>query len=207
MATTLQLQQYYSSLLVLQYANKPKAVATIQGGVYPFLIDQMPIAVQNAFSVMGAAGVQLDVIGKYVGVKRTGVGFSGVITLTDAEFSQLIALAIIKNSDGSSLAQIQSLIQAAFSGAVVITDHTNMRLSVLIDSSQITNNVAQLFFTEELLPKPMGVQLSVPVYTTPINRFFGFRSARHPLVNGTPFNSVQNYHTNYPWLTVKDGLY
>lgn len=204
--TTEQLAEYYSNLLVIQYNNKPNFIALVQSFVTPVLKDQVTLAVQNAFNINSAVGVQLDVLGKYVGVTRNGIGFTGPITLTDAEFSQLILLAIIRNNSGSSLYDIQALLVAAFGSAIVLRDHLDMRLSVMIDSSKISSNVAQLFFSEELFPKPMGVQLSVPVYTTPINIFFGFRSAKYPLFNATPFNTVTSYNMSSPWLSVQDGL-
>ena len=77
----------------------------------------LPLAVQNGYNLTGddtAIGDQLDVIGKYAGVSRSGQGFSTNITLDDADFLQLIRAAIVQNSSGSSLYDIQALIAEFF---------------------------------------------------------------------------------------------
>lgn len=63
--------KYYKDLLLYQYQDQPKAVATIELLIRQCLCDLVPIDVQMAYEVdPGAAGVQLDIIGKYVGLSR-----------------------------------------------------------------------------------------------------------------------------------------
>jgi hypothetical protein len=75
-ALTDQILGYYQNLLIAQYANKPKAFATIgallggtdgskgliAGGIYN--------AVRDGFDINTAVGKQLDVLGEIIGVSR-----------------------------------------------------------------------------------------------------------------------------------------
>jgi len=177
--TTNELIAYYANLLIIQYIGKPNAYATIQALVTPVIMDQLPLLVQTAFNMDGSAvGVQLDVLGKYAGVTRSGYGLQGQpITLDDADFTKLIKLAIITNSSGSDFNTIQSLLQIFFANEIFVFDHKDMRMSYYIDSRVGSTNLLELFITENLLPKPMAVQLASPIFTTPLI-FFGMVSAR-----------------------------
>lgn len=170
----------------------------------------LPVAVQNAYNVTGpnpAQGVQLDVIGKYCGVTRTGSGIGGTtITLDDADFLTLIQFAIIKNNAGSSLATIQALLFQFFPGEVLVFDYANMQMSYLINSTIGSQNLAQLLVSEGLLPKPMGVQLAAVIYVPDITNLFGFRTYELPAHNVSPFNDYASYQTDWPWLTYADAI-
>lgn len=177
--TTQELINYYANLLILQYIGKTNAYATIQALVTPVIMSQLPLLVQNAFNMDGTAvGVQLDVLGKYAGVTRTGYGLTGVpITLDDTDFFKFIQLAILTNSSGSDLNTIQKLIQIYFPGELFVFDHKEMRMSYLINSTIGSQELVELFITEGLLPKPMGVQLAAPIYSSNL-KFFGMVSAK-----------------------------
>lgn len=225
MATTQELIDYYANLLIIQYLGQPKAYATIQNLVKPVIMDQLPVAVQDAFSLDTAVGVQLDVIGKYVGVTRTGMGFDGPIVLNDADFRVLIKVAIITNQSGSSLYDIQNILHIFFPGSILVFDYQDMRMSYLIDSDIGSQDLIQLFVTEGLLPKPMGVQLAAPIYTTDL-QFFGMLSAemikvysdqfsvtidQAAVALSTKFNIWQFNSVDTPilgqWLSAKQGIY
>lgn len=80
MATDPALLSYYSQLLILQYRTKPKAVATVQLMVNQSLCDGLPQELANCFNLQTAVGVQLNLIGKIVGVPRQIVGLDLVHT-------------------------------------------------------------------------------------------------------------------------------
>jgi hypothetical protein len=61
---------YYVNLLIIQYNNKPKARATIELLARELLANGIYTDVLNGYNVDTAVGVQLDVIGKYVGIDR-----------------------------------------------------------------------------------------------------------------------------------------
>ncbi len=203
--TTDELAAYYANLLIFQYIGKPKAYATINAQVRPIFMDQLPIAVQEAFNVNTAEGVQLDVIGKYVGVARTGYTLTGPVTLEDSDYRQLIRMVIIKNNSGSSLATIQGLLAANFPGQIFVSDNQAMGLNYLLIESLGTSDLLQILTTGGYLPAPMGVQVSVTVIPVHDNPFFGFRTYSAPDPTVAPFNNYVFYQTTYPWFTYEEA--
>lgn len=206
--TDLELINYYANLLILQYKQRPKAYATIQALVAMPIAEQVPIDVQNAFDISSAIGVQLDVLGKYVGASRNGVGFLGQpITLVDADFRNLIRLKVIQNNSGSSLYEIQRELAIYFANKIYIYDYSNMRISYLLDTSVGSFNLGQVIVTGGYLPKPMAVQLSETVYSPNVLHFFAFRTYDYQFDHNQPFfNSYDSYLLTIPWLSYDDGL-
>ena len=171
--------------------------------------ETLPNAIQNAFNLNGsqlAQGVQLDILGKYAGVSRSGNGFSGPITLDDDNFYLLIKMAIAKNTAGSSLEDIDTLLNTFFPGEILAYDYTDMRMSYLVSTALGSQDLIQLFITEGLLPRPMGVQLASVVYVPILDQFFGFGTYEVPAYNVNPFNTYSNYHTDWPWLSYANGV-
>lgn len=204
--TTDELKKYYSGLLILQYLQKPKARATVEETVEPLFIDQLPVAVENAFEINTAEGVQLDVIGKYVGVSRITADFTGPIVLDDDDFRTLITVAIIKNGFGSSLAEIQELIWQFFEGGLLVFDFQNMRMGYFFDSAFGSRPLAEVFVRSNFLPKPMGVELAALIYSNNITNFFGFQTYELGPFNVTGFNDYADYDTDSPWLNYNDAI-
>lgn len=204
--TTQEIINYYANLLILQYLGKPRAYATIQALVTPVIMDQLPLQVQNAYEINSAVGVQLDVLGKYAGVTRSGNTPTGPITLTDDEFRILIQLAIITNSAGSSLATIQNLLFTYFPNEIAVFDYQNMQMSYYVSSSVGSQDLVKLFISEGLLPAPMGVQIASVIYVPDFTIFFGFRTYSLPGFHVTPFNTYSSYSTSRPWLTYADAI-
>ncbi len=205
MATNQEIADSYVNLLILQYREKAKARAMIETQVLPVIMDQLPTTVEGAFDIETAEGVQLDVLGKYVGVSRTGYTLDkGAITLDDSDYIQLIKMVIIKNNSGSSLATIQDLLAAAFPGQVFVSDNQSMGLSYVIVNSLGTDDLLEILVTGGYLPKPMGVQVSatiVPDFEFPL---FKLRDYNNPVVDGSPLNNYPAYQLTYPWLSYAD---
>ncbi len=170
----------------------------------------LPLAVQDGFNITGdnvAVGDQLDVIGQYVGVERSGQGLTQVITLNDADFLTLIKLGIARNSLGSSLSEIQDILNFFFPNQILVFDYRNMVMSYMLSTSIGSSDLVELFIAQGLLPRPMAVQISVVVYAPTINNFFGFVSYQLPIaVNNKPFNTYEDYDMDAPWLTYQDTI-
>lgn len=191
--TTNEIIDYYANLLILQYAKAPRAYATIQALVKPVIMDQLPVAVQNAFGVDTAVGKQLDVIGKYMGVTRYGNDFAGnAITLTDSDFRQLIKFAIIRNNGGTSLADIQSLIHVFFPGDFLVFDYTNMQMSYFFSTAIGSQQLAEMLVIQGLLPKPMAVGIGSLIYAPYVSSFFGMSS--YSITSFQTYDSTVTYH-------------
>jgi hypothetical protein len=174
MATTQEIIDSYVELLLLQYKNLPNASGMIASAVTPIIMDQLPLAVMNGFQLgpnaanpsnPQAVGVQLDTIGKYIGVTRSGLGiYQQPITLDDMDFTQLLILGIARNNLGSSLFNIDTFLQMFFPGEIYIYDGLDMFISYLVIGSVGSENLVQMMITQNLLPKPMGVGISSIVY-------------------------------------------
>lgn len=211
MATDQELIDYYADLLILQYIGKSKAYATIQTLVTPVIMDQLPLQVQDAFNLSGddlAVGDQLDILGKYAGVSRSGYGFEGQpITLDDDDFLALIRFAIIKNTAGSSLYEIQALLAQFFeAGQIYVFDYQNMFMSYMISSAIGSQDFLQMVVTTDLLPVPMAVGCPIIIYAPVIDSFFGFGTYEVPAFNNSPFNDYDDYQMDWPWLSYQDAV-
>lgn len=198
--TSDEIASYYSSLLILQYHGKPNASAFIKALVTPVIMNQLPIAIQNAFQIGSAQGVQLDVIGKYVGVSRNVTIATGPITLNDSDFTQLIKLVIIQNNAGSSLGTIESLIAANFPGQILISDNQAMGLNYLLVETLGTSNLLNAIVYGGYLPAPMGVQTSATIVPSHSLPYFGFTSYAGAPSGYAYMNNYATYNTNSIWL-------
>lgn len=170
----------------------------------------LPLAVQDAFNILEgtqiATGVQLDVIGKYVGVSRSGEGFTSPITLDDDDYIQFIRMAIVKNSAGSSLSIIQDYIHSFFPGQMFVYDSRLMFMTFLIAESLGSEDLMQLFITEGLLPVPMAVGYAV-IYG-PTAEYFSCSTYEYPdLVNGFGLNTYEDYQMDWPWLQYQNVIF
>lgn len=61
---------YYVNLLIRQYACKPKAQAHVAALVKEAVADQIISRVAASFDLETATGAQLDILGKYKGIRR-----------------------------------------------------------------------------------------------------------------------------------------
>lgn len=169
----------------------------------------LPLAVQNGYNLLGdntAIGDQLDILGKYVGVTRTGAGFTEQITLEDSDFLQLIRMAIVKNNSSSSLGDIQELLHTFFPNQVMIFDTQLMKVFYYISSEIGSQDLIQMFITQKLIPKPMGVKLSLILYVPDVTAFFGFRTYQAANTTVRPFNSYHDFDSSWKWLSYHDTI-
>lgn len=188
--------------------SAPAAVAIDITGI----ADQGPLAlsVQNAFNLIGsspAVGKQLDILGKYAGVSRNGYDFSGPVTLDDSDFLALIKMAIVQNSAGSSLYDIEVLLNQFFPGSFLVFDYANMHMDYWFLTTIGSRTLIEFFVKQRKLPKPMGVQLGVTIYAPALHHVFGFRTYTAPAPSfSSPFNSYVDYDTDTHWLSYADGV-
>lgn len=64
------IEEYYANLLIVQYHNKPKARKTIKLMARLLWTNMVLLQIRDAFDWKTATGMQLDIIGKWVGVDR-----------------------------------------------------------------------------------------------------------------------------------------
>jgi len=65
---------YYVNLLILQYRSKPKAQEHITALINALMIYDLAIKVRDGYNINDAVGVQLDILGKYLGSDRIITG-------------------------------------------------------------------------------------------------------------------------------------
>lgn len=202
--TEAELIDYYTNLLIMQYKGKPKAEAHIRLLVKLCLMDMLAFKVAEAYDLGNASGYQLDIIGKYQNVSRTAYTFTRQVTLNDEQFRTLIQLAIIKNTSGSSLYEIDELINKYFGTQMKVFDFGNMRIGYMIQSDFASQDLAEIMITQGLLPKPAGVSLSSTILFPTLTGFFGYstyKSGANP--NNRPYNTYDTYNTNWPWVSYR----
>lgn len=198
--------QYYADLLILQYKSKPKARAHIEFLTKLAYVDDLALELRNAFDIETAVGVQLDILAKYVGVTRDGYVGGNNITLDDDDFRQLIKLAQAKNTSGSSLFDIDNLLEEFFNNQIFVIDYQTMRLSYMLDSGLGSTDFVHMAISQGLLPKPMGVGIGSIIYAPELTKFFGFRRYEHNTPNNKPFNDWENYDNDAYFLSYDDTI-
>ena len=162
--------KYLASTLIIQFHNKPKAIATIEALGKMFPVD-LVLQVRDAFSVDTAVGKQLDILAKYVGVKRFYTHTDGeIITLNDEELRMLIKFACICNTSNMSQYDLDTSLYNFFGRSVRASSNGNMAITFFVRSdSQIIVDAA---IQQRVLPTPIGVQSNQVVIQD--EDFFGF---------------------------------
>ena len=93
---------YYVNLLIIQYHDRPKAKSEIELFVKELFADGLIFELQNAFEIDTAVGIQLDILGEYVGVDRILRGYLvnrqyfQLATYTDAGINKIGFRSYIK---------------------------------------------------------------------------------------------------------------
>jgi len=204
--TVSEIVQHYIDLLILQYRNKPKAISTIDAFVTPVIMDLLPQQLQEAFNIETAIGKQLDILGKYIGVERRVLTFSGAVTLDDTDYRTLLKIKISLNNLGSSTYDIQNFIVNQASNILQAFDHQNMQMSFYINSNFASLNLAQALIRQKLLPKPMGVSYSSVIYLPDLTNIFGFQSYTVTNLPVSGFNTYEDYQETWTFLRYENAL-
>lgn len=204
-----ELLNYYADLLIIQYRGKPKAQATLMALAREALIDNLPLKIQEAFGLEDAVGKQLDMIGKYAGVVREILTFTGGATLNDSDYRKLVKLAMARNSCQGSLKDIDDLLKEFFGNAIIAFDNKDMGLSYFFNANLGSVQLAEAFVQLDLLPRPMGVQLSSLIYAGDLENVFGFGSYYAPPFEVSGMQTYDDYETTpnaMPWLSYEDTI-
>lgn len=167
----------------------------------------LPLAVQDAFNIETAVGVQLNLLGKYSGVTRTVSTPSKTINLNDDDFRTLIKFAVVQNNSGSSLETIEENLNQFFSGKFLVTDYKNMYMSYIFQSDIGSPEFFEALIKEKLIPKPMGVGFSV-IIPPDINQFFGYSTYQQKGMNPhvKPYNTYEDFNTDWFYLDYNDFI-
>jgi hypothetical protein len=173
--TVQEILNYYSNLLIIQYNQKPKAVAEIKTWVETIISNNLIFDVRDGFCIDAnissiAVGVQLDIIDKYVGVGRY---YNGV-ALSDSDFLTLILIKIIQNNSSHSHQAIDASMYYFFGTNLVMYSTGNMVMTYFVNQ---TSNVIQAALAKKILPRPMGVEADTINFVPSTHKAFWFAKA------------------------------
>lgn len=162
--------QDYINLLESQHYTKPKFVAWVTAhlNIIQDIVNVLNVF-EGDFSLDGAVGIQLDIIGSLVGASRV-VNFllsNGSNVLDDAHYLLLIKATIAKNNWNGTITGLYQIWNTVFTpGTLQIIDHQDMTIEAVVsgfndqDSILMVNNGL-------IIPEPMGVLLTI-VESSPI---------------------------------------
>lgn len=195
----------YTALVTSEHADKPKFMATIAACLQP-LADGIAIlnAMPTDFDLDHAVGVQLDIVGQWVGITRnvstplTGVYFSfntaglgfnegvlkgpgdpstGLIALPDDIYVMLLKARIIANQwDGTVPGAYAAWDQllAPYGYQILIQDNGDMTMTLALANTTINPTFRELFVGSYLDLRPAGVSIKEYLVPSAPAPFFGF---------------------------------
>lgn len=181
--------EYLANLLIIQYNNLPRASATIKAiaNMFP---DELILAVRDGFNLETAAGKQLDILAKYIGVERGYTNSnSQKAVLTDEEFRILLKLKIIVNSGSGTLYGLETSLYNLFGTGIRVVEgkdsggNPNMTLTYYIRSDW--ENIGLSAVQQNILPHPTGVGYTYNL--SALTKYFGFvdyNDQNHPYSTG-----------------------
>ena len=162
--------KYLSSLLIIQYAYKPKAVETVKALGRLFPLDLI-LQVRDSFDLDTAKWIALDILGKYLGVNRNYINNDDEISLLDdEEFRTLIKFKAISNTSNASHYDIDMALYNFFGTRVRAHSTGNMEMTIFVPVD--AQNVILAAIQQSALPTPLGVLANQVVVQDA--KFFGF---------------------------------
>ena len=186
MSEVADLVNYYTNLLIMQYHDKTNAKATIAAVSEQLLGDLILKQIRDAFDINTAEGVQLDMIGKYVGINR----IYNNEELLDGDMRWLIKIKIAQNLSDHTLYSINNYLATLLGTAdIAVSDNKDMTLTYLYPL--YFDPTMQLALDYDLLPRPLGVAIILSPAITENGAFgYSFNGTESALVNGYGYNEV-----------------
>ena len=195
----------YLALITTEHADKPNFMAMIQAVAGPLVETQNATsALPSDFDLDQAVGAQLDVVGLWVGISRNvnaplsgvyfsfdvdGLGFdqgawkgpfdpdSGIITLPDDVYRQIIRAKIAANVWDGTLEGSKAVLDMAFLGTGTlpfIQDNQDMSMIIGLAGEPPSKPMQALIAGGYISVKPEGVQVSAYIVTPSAGPLFGF---------------------------------
>jgi len=166
----------YKGLITSQHKTKQNFMAIVDF-ITQYSIDTQEVLLDFDFDfdLDLASGLQLDIIGECVGVKRlldfqpTG-GISPI--LDDDAFRTVIKAKIAQNQWNGTIGGIYTLWDTLFAPRlkIIVRDNQDMSMTVLV-LGNVTPLEIQLINKSYIIPKPEGVQLIIGTPDYPIFAF------------------------------------
>jgi hypothetical protein len=182
--------QTYLDLIPSQNRAQPKFTAMMTALVQPFVDGQSVLAgMPSLFDIDSAVGVQLDVVGQWVGISRNlstpintyfawdtaGVGWDqgawkrpsdpivGLVVLDDTHFRAVLKAKALNNHWDGDAADAYAIMNATFSVfgySIGIEDYGNLTMGLLLIGLTPPDDTLLALFNSGLLDiRPVGVQI------------------------------------------------
>lgn len=125
-------------------------------------------SIPEAFAVRRAKGVQLDVIGSSIGVRRELQYTGAAGRLNDDDFRSYILAKILRSRWDGQNASLLQLWQQVYPGINInIIDHMNMSMTVEL-KGDISQTMGEMIQTGLIIPIPSGVSVTYSITVTTI---------------------------------------
>lgn len=174
------LVNYYANLLIIQYHSKDKAIATIEAITRETIANAVIFDVRDGYNIETAIGLQLDILGKYIGVNRfySGTVLNGFFSfisydLFNAPLADYIGLADYADFEikVGNLATYDSVINSTFE--LSDTDYRMLlKLKIILNNCNFSHGeINQLifdFFGTSLIARSDG-NMQMDYFFTPAN--------------------------------------
>jgi hypothetical protein len=196
--------QDYLNLITSEHSDKPKFMAMLEGFLAPFV--QCQTVMQNLYLLFDLdtppTGVQLDIIGQYVGVSRnltvplTGIFFTwdstavlgwdsgswqdpnspqGVTTLPDAAYLTLLRARIAANGWDGTTEGAYKILNIVFPNInFLIFDNQNMSFTLGIQGQVLDATTIALITGGYIQLRPEGVSVVDYIIPSDANPFFAW---------------------------------
>lgn len=181
--------EQYIDLITEEHRDKPKFVATVAASVSPFVkIQDVLRSFPAAFDVDTAVGVQLDVVGQWVGIGRrvktpitnvymewdstAELGWDagiwkgqfdpddGLTLLPDDSYRLLIKAKIAANNWDGTIPGAYQIWETVFKGSyLIIEDLQDMTMTVGVSGVALSTLDTKLLQDGYLVVKPAGVRI------------------------------------------------
>ena len=161
---------YYTGLITSQHNTKPKFMATVAALLQP-LVDTLICLAQipDDFDIDHATGMQLDIVGLWVGMSRVINGSSGLFSLSDDTYRILLKTRIAANQWDGTVEGIVSILTILFTGYdIYVIDNFDMTMVVGIAGLLPDAELLEIFSGGYIPLKPVGVKINYV-----INPIFG----------------------------------
>lgn len=159
----------YLDLITSQHKTKPRFMDWLSSAVgvvndNAIMTNGMP----SNFDIDIAVGIQLDLLGIFIGRTRL-LKFqpaSGSPVLDDTNYRLALKAKIAQNQWDGTITQIYKVWDSLFPTIpLIIIDNQDMTMSALVDGS-LSAIATELIVAGYIIPKPMGVKLSIIGSTT-----------------------------------------
>jgi hypothetical protein len=154
----------YANLLIWQYRDKPKIRKLIAEPINAINLFDCLEEIREAFNVKTAIGLQLRRIGTFLGLPNV----AELNSLDDNSYRSLVSLKIILNRSNGSVASIVDGLFEIFNTQISVVNNYNMNIFYFCN---FTTSLVRLAVKYDLLPRPLGVGVTVIEFETQAVKF------------------------------------